>query len=125
MIQNRFIFRAIECRNTKTKTKTFFGDIKKKNWEFPKSLRFLFHNHRKWFHPKTPEWLQYAYPSFQSPSFKLSLALHGWSYQADVRNVGRFAYKSIRLHLSRFAYTFWDVSPTRTSIRLQPNTSTK
>jgi len=54
-----------------------------------------------------------------------------------LRNVGRFAYRmirlqvdsptleSIRLHLSRFAYTFWDVSPTLKSIRLQPNTVEK
>ena len=38
-----------------------------------------------------------------------------------VSPTSRFAYKSIRLHLSRFAYTIWDVSPTLKLIRQQPN----
>ena len=43
----------------------------------------------------------------------------------ELPNVGHFAYRMIRLHLSWFAYTFWDVSPTLKSIRLQPNTVQK
>jgi len=37
----------------------------------------------------------------------------------DTMDVSRFAYKSFRLHQSRFTYTTEDVSPTRSeSIRL-------